>query len=41
MKELLCHMKEISLVEPTLTIRGAVKPEDEAALAALADTLAG
>ena len=41
MKEILCQMKKICLVDPTLTIRGAVKPEDEAALADLADKLAG
>ena len=41
MKEILCQMKQICLVDPTLTIRGAVKPEDEAALADLADKLAG
>ena len=41
MKEILCQMKQICLVNPTLTIRGAVKPEDEAALADLADKLAG
>ena len=41
MKEILCQMKQICLVDPTLTIRGAVKPEDEVALAALADKLAG
>ena len=40
MKELLGQMKEITLVEPAITIRGAVKPEDEAALAALAAQLA-
>ena len=40
MKEILCQMKKICLVDPTLTIRGAVKPEDEAALADLADKLA-
>ena len=39
MKELLAQMKEIQLVEPTLTLRGAVKQGDLEALEALADTL--
>lgn len=39
MKELLAQMKEIQLVEPTLTLRGAVKQSDLEALEALADTL--
>ena len=41
MKELLGQMKEITLTEPVITIRGALKPADETALAALADQLAG
>ena len=39
MKELLAQMKEIQLVEPTITLRGAVKQGDLEALEALADTL--
>lgn len=39
MKEILGQMKEITIIEPTVTIRGAVKPDDEAAIAALADVL--
>lgn len=39
MKEILGQMKEINIIEPTVTIRGAVKPDDEAAIAALADAL--
>ena len=39
MKELLAQMKEIQLVEPTLTLRGAVKQSDLEALEARADTL--
>ena len=39
MKELLAQMKEIQLVEPTLTLRGAVRQGDLEALEALADTL--
>lgn len=39
MKELLAQMKEIQLVEPTLTLRGAVKQGDLEALEALADML--
>lgn len=39
MKELLAQMKEIQLVEPTLTLRGAVKQSDLEALEALADML--
>lgn len=39
MKEILGQMKEITIIEPTVTIRGAVKADDEAAIAALADVL--
>lgn len=41
MKEILSSMKDITLAEPTVTIRGVVKAEDEAAIAALADALIG
>lgn len=40
MKEQLTAMKEITLLEPVVTIRGAAKDGDRAALAALADQLA-
>lgn len=40
MKDQLTAMKEVSLLEPVVTIRGAVKDGDRAALAALADQLA-
>lgn len=39
MKEVLEQMKEITLVEPTVTIRGALKDSDLPALEALADAL--
>lgn len=39
MKEQLTAMKEITLLEPAVTIRGALKDSDRAALAALADQL--
>ena len=39
MRALLEGMKEIAVVEPVVTIRGAVKPADEQALSALADAL--
>ncbi len=40
MKDQLTAMKEVTLLEPVVTIRGAVKDGDRAALAALADQLA-
>ena len=39
MKALLEGMKEIAVLEPVVTIRGAVKPADEQALSALADAI--
>ncbi|MCH5287004.1 MAG: FprA family A-type flavoprotein [Christensenellaceae bacterium] len=39
MRALLEGMKEIAVIEPVVTIRGAVKPADEQALEALADAL--
>ena len=39
MRALLEGMKEISVVEPAVTIRGAMKPADEQALEALADAI--
>ena len=39
MKALLEGMKDITLVEPVVTIRGAMKPDDEKALHALADAI--
>ena len=39
MKEMLAACKNIEIVEPTLTIRGALKPEQSAQLETLADAL--
>ena len=39
MRALLEGMKEITVLDPVVTIRGAVKPADEQALTALADAL--
>ena len=39
MKEMLAACKNIEIVEPTVTIRGALKPEQQAELEALADSL--
>ena len=39
MKEMLATCKNVTIVEPTLTIRGALKPEQQAQLNALADAL--
>lgn len=39
MKEMLAGCKNVEIVEPTVTIRGALKPEQTAELEALADTL--
>lgn len=41
MKEILSQMQNITIVEPTVTIRGAVKEEDIKNLEALADVLIG
>ncbi len=41
MKEILSQMKEITVVEPAVTIRGVVKDTDETALEQLADSLIG
>ena len=41
MKEILSQMKEITVVEPAVTIRGVVKDTDETALEQLADGLIG
>lgn len=39
MREILATMKDITILEPIITIRGAVKPADRAAITALAETL--
>lgn len=39
MKEVLSTMKDITILEPAVTIRGAVKPSDQEAIAQLADAL--
>ena len=39
MKEMLAGCKNIEIVEPTITIRGSLKPEQTAELEALADAL--
>ncbi len=39
MKEILSQMKDVTVVEPVVTIRGAVKESDEAALEQLAESL--
>ena len=39
MKEMLASCKNVEIVEPTVTIRGALKPEQTAELEALADAL--
>ena len=39
MKEILSQMKEITVVEPTVTLRGAFKESDMPALEALADAI--
>ena len=41
MKELLEKMKEITLVEPVVTLRGVLKESDAPALNAMADALLG
>lgn len=41
MKEILSQMKDITVVEPTVTIRGAVKESDVEALEKLAESLVG
>ena len=39
MKEILSQMKEITVVEPTVTLRGAFKESDMPAMEALADAI--
>ena len=39
MKEMLASCKNIEVIEPTITIRGTLKPEQQADLEALADYL--
>ena len=39
MKEMLSQMKEVEIIEPMVSIRSRLKPEDASALAALADAL--